>query len=171
MKNFLPRTLNTSKGFTLVELMVVIAIIAILSVVGLTIFSGVQQQARNSRRQSDIQAIAKALESAKQVNVAAYASLTVNSFAGGTIPNESAPTTARYCISTSTTVTVPPQPGVAAWNGAANICPTAGGYVDVAAAPGGVTALPVNTLTWRLCAVIEPYSATAATFYCNANSQ
>lgn len=51
-----------NKGFTLVELLVVIAIIAILAVVGITIFSGTQAVARDSRRKADIDSIAAALE-------------------------------------------------------------------------------------------------------------
>lgn len=50
------------KGFTLVELLVVVAIIAILSVVGMTIFTGVQKSARDAKRRADIDAISKAFE-------------------------------------------------------------------------------------------------------------
>lgn len=50
------------KGFTLIELLVVISILAILSVIGLTIFSGAQRNARDGKRREDVNAIAKALE-------------------------------------------------------------------------------------------------------------
>lgn len=50
------------RGFTLVELMVVITIIAILSVIGVTVFSGVQKSARDAARRGDINALATALE-------------------------------------------------------------------------------------------------------------
>lgn len=53
---------HPKKGFTLVELLVVISIIAILSVIGITVLSGVQKSARNSKRISDMKAIALALE-------------------------------------------------------------------------------------------------------------
>lgn len=52
---------RTKRGFTLVELLVVIAIIAILSVVGVTIFTNVQENARDAKRRSDLHAIANAL--------------------------------------------------------------------------------------------------------------
>ncbi len=55
-------------GFTLVELLVVIAIIAILSVIGITIFSGIQESARDARRRGDLHAIQTALEIYRQKN-------------------------------------------------------------------------------------------------------
>ncbi|MBI2011564.1 prepilin-type N-terminal cleavage/methylation domain-containing protein [Candidatus Daviesbacteria bacterium] len=50
-------------GFTLIELIVTISIIAILSVIGVTIYSGVQKTARDSRRIQEVQSIIKAMES------------------------------------------------------------------------------------------------------------
>lgn len=49
-------------GFTLIELMVVISIIAIMSVIGLTLYGNVQKSARDAKRRSDLKAIAQALE-------------------------------------------------------------------------------------------------------------
>lgn len=50
------------KGFTLIELLVVISIIAILSVIGLTVYGQAQKMARNAKRISDLKAVATALE-------------------------------------------------------------------------------------------------------------
>lgn len=59
---------NKSNGFTLIELLVVISIIAILSVIGMAVFSSVQKSARDARRRMDIEAIAKAFEMAKSAS-------------------------------------------------------------------------------------------------------
>lgn len=83
MKKFLP-TSNTlsvnKKGFTLVELLVVITIIAILSVIGITVFTGVQKNARDARRRADIESISKAFEIT--YSGAAYRPLTAADFSG-----------------------------------------------------------------------------------------
>jgi len=50
------------KGFTLIELMVVIAIIAILSTVGFVSFTNAQIAGRDARRKQDLRSIAQALE-------------------------------------------------------------------------------------------------------------
>lgn len=50
------------RGFTLVELLVVITIITILATIGLTIYSKAQKQARVAKRVEDLRAIRTALE-------------------------------------------------------------------------------------------------------------
>ncbi len=56
------------RGFTLVELLVVITIISILASSGFVVFSGVQKQARISKRGEDLRAIKTALEVYYQAN-------------------------------------------------------------------------------------------------------
>lgn len=54
--------LSAKRGFTLVELLVVMAIIAILSVTAYVALGGQTAKARNSRRQQDVSAVQSALE-------------------------------------------------------------------------------------------------------------
>jgi len=48
-------------GFTIVELLIVIVVIAILAAITIVAYNGIQQRANNSRRVADIQAAAKAV--------------------------------------------------------------------------------------------------------------
>ncbi len=94
MKKFLPKTINNPQGFTLIELMIVVAIIAVLSVIGVTVFGGIQKDSRNARRRADVDAISKALEvhlnqTTNQYCTAAagsYCAPAVGWFAAGIIP-------------------------------------------------------------------------------------
>ncbi|MDO8619686.1 MAG: prepilin-type N-terminal cleavage/methylation domain-containing protein [Candidatus Daviesbacteria bacterium] len=159
MKKFLPRTKYTPNGFTLVELLVVISIIAVLSVIGITIFSGVQKNARDARRRGDIDAIAKALEVNKTSNSQVYNVLSDPQFASGKIPVDSANNQATYCANTSTTVGAPPAAATTWANSAA--CPT--GYTTISATNPAAT-----TASWTLCAVLENGTNN---IYCKSSAQ
>ena len=74
------------KGFTLIELMVVIAIIAILTSIGYSVYSGAQKSALDSRRKADIDAIAKAYEANYNPTKNKYTSLTKADFVNEKIP-------------------------------------------------------------------------------------
>lgn len=50
-----------SKGFTIVELLIVIVVIAILATLVIVTFTGIQQKARDSKRQTDVNALASHL--------------------------------------------------------------------------------------------------------------
>lgn len=53
---------NRQSGFTIVELLIVIVVIGILALLVVNTFSGIQQRARNTDRQSDIKALHSQLE-------------------------------------------------------------------------------------------------------------
>ncbi len=53
---------NKQQGFTIVELLIVIVVIGILAALVVTTFSGIQQKARNTERETDIKAIHGQLE-------------------------------------------------------------------------------------------------------------
>lgn len=53
---------NNAKAFTLIELIVAIAIVAIISAVGFVSYSQAQKLGRDSKRKSDLQEISKALQ-------------------------------------------------------------------------------------------------------------
>ena len=53
---------HKQKGFTIVELLIVIVVIAILAAISIVAYNGIQQRARDSQRDVDIVAVVKALE-------------------------------------------------------------------------------------------------------------
>lgn len=117
MKNLL----SNKKGFTLIELLIVITIIAVLSVIGITVYSGVQKNARDARRREDINSISKALE--------VHFNTTTNQYCTAAVATYCAPQAAVTWFSSGA---VPTDPSTAAQyaglpaNGAAtyHICAT-----------------------------------------------
>lgn len=73
---------NRSKGFTIVELLIVIVVIAILATLVIVTFTGIQQKARDSQRQTDINAIDSHLEAyfAENGKYPSFTQLTTPSF-------------------------------------------------------------------------------------------
>ncbi len=53
---------KNNKGFTIVELLIVIVVIGILALLVITTYSGIQAKARNSKRQTDLASIQTHLE-------------------------------------------------------------------------------------------------------------
>lgn len=51
-----------NSGFTLIELLVAVSIVAILAAIGISVYSGAQATARDSKREIDINAIADSME-------------------------------------------------------------------------------------------------------------
>lgn len=63
-----PKTKSYKKGFTLIELMIGVSIIAVIAAVGLVSFSQAQKLGRDAKRKQDLRTIAVALELYKQKN-------------------------------------------------------------------------------------------------------
>ena len=84
----LPRLKEISSGFTLIELLVVVAIIAILAVVSLALFGNVQKAARDGVRRSNIDTLAKNLETRFDYGSSLYQQLDPNDFSEGVIPKD-----------------------------------------------------------------------------------
>ncbi|HJQ09372.1 MAG TPA: type II secretion system protein [Candidatus Saccharimonadales bacterium] len=55
-------SLNRQKGFTIVELLIVIVVIGILATLVIVTFTGIQQKARNTKRNTDINALQSHVE-------------------------------------------------------------------------------------------------------------
>lgn len=53
---------NKNRGFTIVELLIVIVVIGILALLVITTYSGIQAKARNSKRQTDVASLQTQLE-------------------------------------------------------------------------------------------------------------
>ncbi len=53
---------KSKRGFTLVELMIVITVIAILSTIAVVSFTRVQKQSRDTKRKGDVRSLATALQ-------------------------------------------------------------------------------------------------------------
>src|ERR1700752_845921 len=66
---------KSNKGFTIVELLIVIVVIGILALLVITTYSGIQQKARNAKRQTDVQSLQTQLEAFYSQN-GSYPSLT-----------------------------------------------------------------------------------------------
>ena len=61
-------SLKDKKGFTIVELLIVIVVIGILATFVIIAYGGIQEKARNVKRQNDINALQTALEGYHQAN-------------------------------------------------------------------------------------------------------
>lgn len=74
------------RGFTLVELLVVVSIIAILSVIGIVIFTNTQKSAREAKKKADINTIFKAYEGSFDPIKGEYRVLVGSDFTSGAVP-------------------------------------------------------------------------------------
>lgn len=179
---FFTALVRKQSGFTLVELMVAVAIIALLAVIGFTFFSAAQKNARDAERRSEVIAIAKAIESAQDPALNNYVynpTVALRDFPGRTTalpvfedPQNQPPvlnTKPRYCIAVVSTTTPPNAPNNWISASVINGCQNAPGagqptYRPVNASINGVVAPGVLRLydttnglvrAWTLCSAME----------------
>lgn len=128
LKNYLLNVkcymLSVRDGFTLLELLVVISIIAILITVGLTSFSTAQRKGRDAKRKSDVKEVQNALEQYYSVCGFAYPTPTGSFFVSincptpaisimPTVPADPRVVTPYYCG---------PTPGASCTSSSYTIC-------------------------------------------------
>lgn len=153
------------RGFTLVELLVVVAIIAVLAVVGVTVFANVQVNARDARRRADLDALSKALEANFNQTASTYG-LGPSMFTVNKVPVESKTGHPAYCFyySASRTDTRGANPATA-WTAAT--CPDLTGVTGVTKTDLSATTTVSGMVWWKLCMVLESGSAVI----CKNNTQ
>lgn len=163
MKKSLPIFIKPS-GFTLIELMVVVAIIAILAVIGLAIFQNAQKNARDGIRRGEINNFAKSIESAKDPTADRY-QYTQTSFDADYPTNKprdpsKSPQGPWYCVLGGVGQQPPDNPGYLTWSGT---CPTgwqtlvndSGTYNVAVTNPLVNPGPPPGTRSWKICAKLE----------------
>lgn len=144
-------------GFTLIELLIVVTIISILTVIGITVYSGIQKNARDAVRKADIDAIANAMEANySKTTAGTYDALAASMFSQSVVPTD--PSNG--------------QTGCGSATGPCNYCvrATAGQCVggttgDTKVGPGQ----PPSGATFTVCANLENYATNA--YYCRSNQQ
>lgn len=84
------RIKNRNSGFTLVELMVAISIVAVLAAIGFTLFQTTQSSARDAKRRADMDSVATALETRFDASASTYpAALSADWFSDRSVPVDS----------------------------------------------------------------------------------
>lgn len=160
------KILKNLSGFTLVELLVVITIIAILSVVGLTLFNGAQISARDARRKADVDAIANALEIKKAPGVVSYQTIAVTDMSSGLIPEDSVNGSYVYCIRvypTDTEASGDTSVTAGAW---ATACPASFNPATISSGLSGASFGTTNK-SFKICARLE----VSGGIYCKNSAQ
>lgn len=98
---------KNQKGFTLLEILVVISIIGILIVLGAAAFSVAQQKGRDARRRGDMKAMQNAFEQYYAASGSVYAAGNCTGmqgqFSSNSLPKDPKPSQDYTCTSTTST--------------------------------------------------------------------
>ena len=169
----LPKSINNPKGFTLIELMVVITIIAILAVTGFVVYSSISARGRDVKRISEIDAIQKAMEKNYQPgDPNPYPALSPSDFVNAAVPLDPSTGSAKcgasnkqvceYCFYAKDTVQANDI------GEAAGDCGTMSGVAGTKAADGK----PAVSTGYVVCANLETKAGSGGkTYYCKSNAQ
>lgn len=101
---------SESKGFTLVELLVVVAILAILALIGYGVFSGLQGGVRDARRRIEIDQLSKNIESTRNAANGDYQYTDTKGQADYPDGLSDPSGGNKYCYAVATTSTPPANP-------------------------------------------------------------
>lgn len=160
-KNQLPNNL-ISVGFSLVELLITIAIIVILSTISVLTYSGIQKEARDSKRIAEVTNISRSLEVAKdyQTNMYNYSVSDFQRDFTGIRPNDPHAPDKKYCLMANFSSVLAPagsSSNEVDENGCVSmICPTGSTCSTFIQSPGsGLGSDIINAKAWIICAALE----------------
>lgn len=144
MMKLLP--MKKQSGFSLIELLVVVAIIGFLSAIGMAVYADVQARSRDAKRKADIDSLAKVLEIHK-TDDNNYVPLKVSWFGSSAGLPLKDPQGKLYCIKSDNPGTEISNAASDGWSSSA--CTSSYSAVAADSTPTSGHA------TWKICTLLE----------------